>query len=223
MARILVVESEAGARASLGVVLAAARHSVFSCTSAEEAVRLARKHVPDVAVVDLALRERPALEVCRAMKRHPKTAELPIVAIADRMDVLDELALRAMDDFVVKPFAVSALLARIEIVQRMRAARSIIELGILRVNRARHEAFVDGEPVRLTRVELRLLLLLCDNSHRVLTRADLLRDVWNMPDQETRRTDTQVRRLRRALGKAGAYIRTVRGIGYGIAPRPPTP
>ena len=103
----------------------------------------------------------------------------------------------------------------------MNPARRSFVFGILRVDREAHRAFVEENEVPLTALELKLLLTLYDRKNRVQSRTVLLDDVWGIQaDVTTRTVDTHVKRLREKLGKAGAYIETVRGVGYRFAENP---
>jgi two-component system phosphate regulon response regulator PhoB len=122
------------------------------------------------------------------------------------------------DDYVVKPFSVRELLLRVQAVLRRSAEHpvaEVFEIGDLRIDRGAHRAWVAGEEVTLTALELKLLVTLCDRRGRVQTRERLLSDVWGIDADVTSRTvDTHVKRLREKLGKMGDVIETVRGVGY---------
>ena len=126
------------------------------------------------------------------------------------------------DDYVVKPFSVRELSLRVQAVL-MRSQASAASLagdadvvfGRLRVDRGAHRAWVDGEEVALTPLEMKLLWTLYERRGRVQSRGTLLDEVWEAsPENNTRTVDTHVKRLREKLGPAGAYVETVRGIGY---------
>jgi two-component system phosphate regulon response regulator PhoB len=130
------------------------------------------------------------------------------------------------DDYVVKPFSVRELALRITAILRRQqggttesAAR--VDFGKLRIDRDAHRVWVEGDEAPLTALEFRLLCLLFDRRDRVQSRAALLDDVWGVSsDLETRTVDTHVKRLREKLGAAGAYIETVRGVGYRFCATP---
>jgi two-component system phosphate regulon response regulator PhoB len=125
-----------------------------------------------------------------------------------------------VDDYVTKPFSVRELVLRIAAVLRRhpdtRAEVSAQhDYGDLRVDTETHRVWVEGEPVELTALELRLLVTLLERGERVQSRTTLLRDVWSITAEvETRTVDTHVKRLREKLGAAGWHIDTVRGVGY---------
>jgi two-component system phosphate regulon response regulator PhoB len=133
------------------------------------------------------------------------------------------------DDYVVKPFSVRELLLRVKAILRRRSSDSeppvsegsTIDFGKLKVDEGGHRVWVSGEEIRLTALEFRLLITFLARRGRVQTREVLLSDVWGIEAEVTTRTvDTHVKRLREKLGAAGAYIETLRGVGYRLKPRP---
>jgi two-component system phosphate regulon response regulator PhoB len=188
------------------------------------ALRLARAELPDVTLLDLTLRGLDGLEVCRQLRRDPATRRLPIIMLTARGEEVDRvvgLELGA-DDYVVKPFSVRELVLRISAVLRRSQgqtttgeAAAVFSFGRLRVDRGAHRVWVDGEEVALTALEMRLLWTLYERRGRVQSRGTLLDEVWDAsPENNTRTVDTHVKRLREKLGAAGAYVETVRGVGY---------
>jgi two-component system phosphate regulon response regulator PhoB len=133
------------------------------------------------------------------------------------------------DDYVVKPFSVRELILRVQAV--LRRARPVtpgakseseseteLVFGRLRVDRSAHRTWIDGEEITLTPLEMKLLWTLYQRRGRVQTRGTLLDEVWeSSPENNTRTVDTHIKRLREKLGLAGAYVETVRGIGYRFA------
>ena len=129
------------------------------------------------------------------------------------------------DDYVVKPFSVRELLLRVQAILRRsqgeQEAAPGIRFGSLRVDREAHRVWANDTELELTALEFKLLVTLYDRKNRVQTRAALLIDVWGIDaDITTRTVDTHVKRLREKLGEAGAYIETVRGVGYRFADNP---
>jgi two-component system phosphate regulon response regulator PhoB len=135
------------------------------------------------------------------------------------------------DDYVVKPFSVRELILRIRAllrrVNRVEGEPSLIRFGRLKIDRDAHRAWVDDVEIGLTALEFRLLHAFMSRKGRVQTRDALLSDVWGIEAEVTTRTvDTHVKRLREKLGTAGAYLETVRGVGYrftGASPDEATP
>jgi two-component system, OmpR family, phosphate regulon response regulator PhoB len=130
------------------------------------------------------------------------------------------------DDYVAKPYSMRELTLRLQAILRRRApvveAAGLTTFGRLRIDREGHRVWVDADEVALTALELRLLCTLYDRRGRVQSRAVLLDEVWRMSsDVNTRTVDTHVKRLREKLGAAGAYLETVRGVGYRFTGGPP--
>ena len=162
------------------------------------------------------------MELLSKLKASKKTREIPVIMVTakgaeyDKVKGLDAGA----DDYVTKPFGMMELISRIKAVLRRSANGSIssedaFEIGEIRLNPKKHEVTVHGDVVNLTLKEYELLKRLMKNSNIVLTRDQLLEDIWGYDfDGETRTVDVHVRTLRQKLGDAGEQIETVRGVGY---------
>ena len=173
-------------------------------------------------MLDIMLPGEDGMELLRKLKASKKTREIPVIMVTakgaeyDKVKGLDAGA----DDYVTKPFGMMELISRIKAVLRRSANGSIsgedaFEIGEIRLNPKKHEVTVHGEVVNLTLKEYELLKRLMKNSNIVLTRDQLLEDIWGYDfDGETRTVDVHVRTLRQKLGDAGEQIETVRGVGY---------
>ena len=190
---------------------------------------LAAEPVPDVVLLDLMLPDMSGLDVCRAIRRDPRTEAVPVLMLTARAEELDRVAGFEVgaDDYVCKPFSVRELLLRIE--ARLRAARRAPEdgagdavvFGRLRLEPSQHRALVDGGEIVLTALEFRLLRALLGQPGVVHSRERLLEDVWGITaDVTTRTVDTHVKRLRQKLGPCADYVETLRGVGYRWTARP---
>jgi DNA-binding response OmpR family regulator len=190
--------------------------------SGDAALRAVADRPPDVMILDLNIPVLNGLEVCRILRSRPDSANLPIIILtamtgeADRVTGLDAGA----DDYVIKPFSVRELAARVRAVLRRNApaaptARPVYRGTHLTADFEAVAVSVGGEPVRLTRREFELLRYFVENRNRVLSRDRLLERVWGYDrDMETRSVDVHVGRLRHKLGAAGRQIETVVGLGY---------
>jgi two-component system phosphate regulon response regulator PhoB len=197
----------------------------FRCLQAADgpsALRLVRQHAPDVVILDLMLPGVDGLDVCRALRREPATAHLPIIMLTARAEEVDRvlgLELGA-DDYVVKPFSPRELVARIKAVLRRThepAVRPALRIGSLEVDEAQHRVAIGGGVVNLTAKEFGLLSALLRAKGRVLSREQLLDDAWGYEQAaeiESRTVDVHVRRLREKLGAEAWRIVTVKGAGY---------
>jgi two-component system phosphate regulon response regulator PhoB len=231
MARILVVEDEADIRQVLAYNLGLSGHEVRVADRGAQAIDLTKAERPDLILLDIMLPDISGLEVCRTVKTDPALRDIPVVMLTARSEEIDRVVGFELgaDDYVVKPFSVRELGLRIQaILRRARSGSTTAHVddaqegelvfGRLRVDRGAHRAWVDGQEVTLTPIEMKLLWTLYERRGRVQTRGSLLDDVWEAsPENNTRTVDTHIKRLREKLGPAGGYVETVRGIGYRFA------
>ena len=227
MARILVVEDEIDLQEILEYNLTQAGHQVHIVANGTEALRAAREEKPDVILLDLMLPDIPGTEVCKELKKDPRTQGIHVVMVTAKGEEIDRVVGFEIgaDDYIVKPFSVRELILRVQAVLRRRAPEQgparVMRFGPLRVDREAHRAWIDDSEVDLTALEFRLLTTLESRRNRVQTRERLLSDVWGIDaDVTTRTVDTHVKRLREKLGSAAKYIETVRGVGYRFSEAP---
>jgi two-component system, OmpR family, response regulator MprA len=219
--RILVVDDDRAVREALRRALTLAGYEVQLAESGEEALDLIVRATPDAVVLDIGLPGIDGLEVCRRLRGAGERVAILMLtardAVSDRIDGLDVGA----DDYMVKPFDVGELKARIRALLRRTGPdggdAQALEFAELRLDPARHGVQVDGQFVELTRTEYQLLELLMLNPRRVLTHGLIYDRVWGYdfgPASNALRV--YVGYLRRKLEGAGArdLIHTVRGLGY---------
>ncbi len=229
MARILVVEDEVDLQQVLQYNLRQAGHDVLSAERGGDALRVVRERPPDLVLLDLMLPDISGIDVCKTLKANASTAHIPVMMLTARGEEIDRVVGFEMgaDDYVVKPFSVRELLLRIQALLRRThpgAESDAITFGVLRMDRGAHRAWVEDEEIALTALEFRLLLTLYERRNRVQSRTALLDSVWGIDaDITTRTVDTHVKRLREKIGDAGAYIETVRGVGYRFRSTPADP
>ncbi len=178
------------------------------------------KKNPRVVLLDIMLPEEDGYSILRKLKSKHKTSDIPVIMVTaksaefEKVECLDEGA----DDYLVKPFGVMELMARIRaVLRRSEKGKDFerIEIGRLLICRDKHEVMVSGKPVQLTVKEYGLLNLLAENEEKVLSRSFLLEQIWNLgTEPENRTLDVHIRTLRSKLGDVGNYIETVRGVGY---------
>lgn len=215
--RITVIEDDDRVARGLVTVLAQAGFEVRRIATAAEA---AHAEPSDVVLVDLGLPDGDGLEVIRRLRDHPETAVIAVTARSEEHDRVRGLRAGA-DDYIVKPFGVPELLARIDaVLRRTRAARALtapdepLVVGRVRIVAGTREVAVDGTPVTLTRKEFELLLLLARRSPNVVSREAILDQIWGATWESSSRTlDTHIAALRHKLGPA-VPIRTIHGVGY---------
>lgn len=175
---------------------------------------------PELVLLDIMLPGEDGLSILKKLKNSSKTKNIPVIMVTakgaeyDKVIGLDEGA----DDYVTKPFGMMELVSRIKaVLRRTKREESIDEIVIenLKMDLKRHEVTVDGQVVILTLKEFELLRKLMRNKDIVLTRDQLLGEIWGYDfDGETRTVDVHIRTLRQKLGNAGELVETVRGVGY---------
>ncbi|AKV04169.1 Phosphate regulon transcriptional regulatory protein PhoB (SphR) [Labilithrix luteola] len=180
---------------------------------------MARASQPDAIVLDAALPDASGIEVCTVLRKDPSTRRSFLVVASTNADEDDRVAAfeAGADDWIRKPFSTRELLLRVRAILRRRGRRlpeDTLSLGPLRIERAARRVTVSEERIELTRREFDLLLRLADGRGRVQTRESLVAELWPDEAPSLRVVDTTVKRLRRKMGPSGAWIRTLRGIGY---------
>ncbi len=222
--RILVVDDEPDLLELVRVNLGQAGFAVETAETGAQALDHVRRQAPDLIILDLMLPDVSGIEVCKRVRAEADTAEIPILMLTAKADEVDRvvgLELGA-DDYVTKPFSPRELTLRVRAILRRRqpaeAATPVLERAALRLDPERHRCFVDEAEVELTAKEFSLLRELMSRPGRVMTREQLLDDVWGADIAVTTRTiDTHLKRLREKLGAASHLIETVRGVGYRFA------
>lgn len=229
--QILVVDDEASIRELLSFNLKKNGYSVEIAADGREA--LAKAAGMDLVLLDIMLPEVDGLEVCRRLKADPQTSGIPIIMLTAKAEEIDRvlgLELGA-DDYVVKPFSMRELLARVKAVLRRSAKDSqsekgreeTLKIGGLRLDFSSYQAWLHDEPIALTPKEYELLKLLVTNPGRAFTRDELLERIWGYEYYgDTRTVDVHIRHLRAKLKgdeNISKAIETVRGIGYRFARR----
>ncbi|MEU6075395.1 response regulator transcription factor [Micromonospora sp. NPDC047074] len=215
--RITLVEDDDRVARGLATVLSQAGFDVHRVSTAAEALRAAPS---DVVLVDLGLPDGDGLEVIRKLRDRPETAVIAVTARSEEHERVRGLRAGA-DDYIVKPFGVPELLARIDaVLRRTRAARALghpeepLVLGPMRISLGTREVTVDSLPVTLTRKEFALLHLLARRAPNVVSRDVILDQIWGATWESSSRTlDTHIAALRHKLGPA-VVIRTIHGVGY---------
>ena len=180
------------------------------------------EEAPSLVLLDVMLPEEDGLTVLKKLRESARTAQLPVIMLTAKSTEYDKvLGLDGgADDYVTKPFGMMELLSRIRaLLRRTEKESSQYRCGQLAVDTGRHVVTVDGREVTLTQKEFEVLCLLLKNRGQVLSREQLIENVWGYAfTGESRTVDVHVRTLRQKLGEAGAYIETVRGYGYKIGP-----
>ena len=228
MATILVVEDERELNTLIRRHLEDEGHRVVQAFDGPSALVAAQQERPELVILDWMLPRLDGLEVCRRLRRESIVPILMLTARAEEVDRVLGLEVGA-DDYLVKPFSIRELLARVRAIFRRielqeqagpaEASPALLEDGPLRVDVGEHTASVAGQPVELTPKEFDLLALLVRHPGRAFARDYLLDKVWghDYGGLDTRTVDTHVLRLRKKLGPIGDRIETVWGVGYRFA------
>ncbi len=224
MTTLLVVEDDDRIRAALTMALEDEGYTVTAFGSAEEGLAHHAVTPADAVIVDLMLPGMDGYECVRQLRR---TSEVPVVVVSAREDTHDIVAAleAGADDYVVKPVAVKELSARLRALRRRTlttppgrsSAGQDLRFGNLVVRAEAGEVHIDGAEVSLTRTEFRLLCELAAHAGQVLSRAQLLKLVWEYDYGDERLVDVHIGRLRRKVETNAAdpqHVVTVRGLGY---------
>jgi len=225
MGRILVIEDDLTVQKALQHTFENAGYAVTVCDGTNGIEDTFKSSFPTAVVLDLCLPVRPGKEVCRDLKsKYPSVPVIILSAVADVSDKVLLLELGA-DDYVTKPFSPRELLARVEAAIRRSvrpAGKDVFTFGDAAVNFTAMTVTRKGATVQLTPQEFKLLKFLVDNQDRVLTRDELLNEVWGYGSYPCTRTiDNHVLRLRHKLEKDPTeplHFRTVHSVGYKFVP-----
>ena len=215
---ITIIEDDESIREMLRYYFHSVGYGVEDFESGEDYFQAVHDVQPDLYILDIMLPGMDGLEILRRLRGAPDPAHIPVIMLTARTAELDRVKglEQGADDYVVKPFGIMELQARVKAVLR-RTGRpqtpAILKYDGLEIDPAAREVRRDGIPVELTYKEFELLKLLCENRGTVLTRDDILHAVWDYDFAgETRTVDMHVKTLRQKLGEG--YIQTVRGVGY---------
>ncbi len=221
---ILVVEDEPAQREVLVYNIESQGFRVSQAATGDEGLLLLAEDQPDVLVLDWMLPNVSGIEICRQIKTKPETRDLPVIMLSARSEEVDRVRglETGADDYVVKPYSVSELMARIK--TQLRRARptlvgQVLAYEDIELDAETHRVSRAGEQIKLGPTEFRLLSTLIEKPGRVWSRDQLLDRVWGRDIYvDTRTVDVHVGRLRKALTALGGDdpVRTVRGAGYSL-------
>jgi DNA-binding response OmpR family regulator len=217
---ILIVDDETAIIETLENKFRKEGFTTFTAETAEDAMRLYKRVKPNLVILDIMLPNRSGHDFCKAVRREHQTPIIFVSARASEEDRIKGLEMGA-DDYVVKPFNMTELVARVRAILRRsggEAIQEIVERGDLKIDPRTHEATLDGKLLTLSPKEFALLLFLAKNAGQVFSREALLDRIWGKDAYVTSRTvDVHVRWLRMRLAtsqEAADRIVTVRGVGY---------
>ena len=222
--KVLIVEDETAQMELLAYNLEKEGYQVVKASDGEKGLLLAEETCPNLIILDWMLPELSGIEACRQLKRGKHTKEIPVVMLTARGEESDRV--RGLDigadDYIVKPYSVAEMLARIRALIRRNSAVSagqVVEYGDLRFDPEQVKVSRNGMALKVGPTEFRLLSVFMSRPGRVWTRSQLLERVWEHDlDIDLRTVDVHIGRLRKALRQDGMRdpIRTVRSTGYSL-------
>ncbi len=220
MPLIYVVEDDEDINELLEYNLRKEGFSVRPFLSSVKALDSIHKEKPDLVLLDIMLPDIDGLELCKMVKSNPETENIPIIMITAKGTEIDKIVGLELgaDDYITKPFSIREVIARIRAILRRvkkESRQNVLRFGTLEIYPEKFEMKVDGNSVELTSKEFKLLITLINADGNVLTREQILSDVWkNELDVYDRTVDVHIKKLRDKLGKHSYRIETVRGVGY---------
>ena len=229
MSKIMIVDDEQDIMELLSYNLEKEGFSTVKAYDGEAALGMVRSEKPDLMILDLMLPKMNGLDVCKAIRRNPETANLPIIMLTAKGEEIDKIIGLEIgaDDYITKPFSVKELVARVRsLLRRMqdvekKTGNEEFEYKDMKINYASCLVKISGKQVTLSPTELKLLFFLSRNPGRVYSRNQILDHVWGDDTFITdRAVDVHIRRLRSQIEKDMEnphYILTVRGFGYKFA------
>lgn len=222
--RVLIVEDDRALSDILFYNLQKEGFNTFRAFDGREALEQARLKQPDIVILDVMLPGVDGIEVCRQIRKDASTSAAGILMLTAKTEEVDQLVgfSAGADDYVVKPYSMRVLLERIRALHRRRTAAEadepkddVIEHSGIRVDIRRHQAFINGLPLELTRSEFRLLQTLIAQPGRAFDRSELIESALGEDTLVLERTiDVHIRAIRRKLGDLADLIETIRGVGY---------
>jgi len=221
---VLVVEDEPAQREVLAYNLEAEGFRTSRAEDGEEGLLMVSEDAPDVIVLDWMMPNLSGIEVCRRLKVSPKTRSIPIIMLSAKSEEIDKVRglETGADDYVVKPYSVSELMARVRTqLRRVRPSTvgQVLTYEDITLDAETHRVMRSDRPLKLGPTEFRLLSTLMEKPGRVWSRDQLLDRVWGRDIYvDTRTVDVHVGRLRKVLTSHGDEdpVRTVRGAGYAL-------
>ena len=221
---VLLVEDEPAQREILGYNLEADGFRVLTACNGEEALMMVAETPPDIIVLDWMMPNVSGIEVCRQLKTRSATRGIPIIMLSARTEEVDRVRglETGADDYVIKPYSLVELLARVRALLRRTRPATVgerLEYGDIVLDAETHRVTRDDKPLKLGPTEFRLLSTFMEKPGRVWSREQLLDRVWGHEIYvDTRTVDVHIGRLRKALCQHGGSdpLRTVRGAGYAL-------
>ena len=227
MKKIVLIEDDPDLYSLIQYNLEKEGFTLAGSQTGKGALELCRRERPDLIILDIMLPDTDGLDICKGIRAHPELANVPVIFLTARASETDRIVGLELgaNDYIVKPFFVRELIARIKIHFRgQKPVSKMLKSGDLELDRARCRVELSGQEVSLTATEFRLLEFLMTRPGVVFSREQLLDAVWGHDRAVTDRTvDVYVLRLRQKIENpdAPSFIRSVRGFGYSFNPEVP--
>lgn len=224
MALIYVVEDDKNISEIECFALTNAGHKVVECSCGREFDKRLLEKVPDLILLDIMLPDEDGLQILSRIRNIPSAKAVPVIMVTAKTTEIDKVKGLDMgaDDYLTKPFGVMELISRVKALLRRSGHMNngkLFLVGSLCVDDERHVVSAYGEPIELTYKEYELLKYLAINQGIVLSRENIMQKIWGCDyEGESRTLDVHIKTLRQKLGSLGAYIKTVRNVGYIIEP-----
>ena len=221
MALIYIVEDDKNIAEIESFALKNVGYDVETFFRARDFYRALERRVPDLFLLDIMLPDEDGLEILRTLKADPKTSYPPVILVTAKTSEMDKVKGldQGADDYMTKPFGVMELISRVKALLRrtkvIGAVPFVLAFESIRMEEEKHLVTVDGKTCELTYKEYELLKLLMINAGIVTSREVILEKIWGTDfEGESRTLDVHMKSLRKKLGEAGSYIKTVRNVGY---------
>ena len=221
MALIYIVEDDKNIAEIESFALKNVGYDVETFFRARDFYRALERRVPDLFLLDIMLPDEDGLEILRTLKADPKTSYPPVILVTAKTSEMDKVKGldQGADDYMTKPFGVMELISRVKALLRrtkvIGAVPFVLAFESSRMEEDKHLVTVDGKTCELTYKEYELLKLLMINAGIVTSREVVLEKIWGTDfEGESRTLDVHMKSLRKKLGEAGSYIKTVRNVGY---------
>jgi len=233
---ILVVDDEQDVLRLVTSNLNSAGYETITAEDGSKGLARARGDKPDLMILDLMLPSMSGLEVCRSIKGDPAMASMPVIMLTAKHEEIDRVVGFELgaDDYVTKPFSPRELVLRVQSLLRRsmgwnqpaapkpegapKRESGVIKIGPIEIDVDRYQVRVQGRRLEFSPIEFKLLLALAKGHGKVLSRGELLSEVWGYEsDTETRTVGMYVMRVREKLGGTAECLETVRGFGYRVA------
>ncbi len=219
MERIYIVEDDDNIRKLVCYALNRENYTAQGFALPSEFYREFKNTKPDLILLDIMLPEEDGLEILQKIRNH--SPDMPVIMLTAKGSEFDKVTGLDMgaDDYIAKPFGITELISRVRAVLRRSNrgnSRKIYQFGILAIDTEKHIVTVSEKPVTLSFKEFSLLEILLKADGKVVTREELFTKIWGDFYGESRTLDVHIKNLRKKLGSAGNYIKTVKNIGYRI-------